>query len=446
MAAPFSLHQVARIFYCVYYLKWATQVFYPAVAQEYFDFCPGCDFGSETGNVTAQYEAWTNFFIALSLTAVAQFTHDGDIRTALCWYKAIPGFRLIVLARVGKETMTDGNVFYNSVMVNIFLFIFSLLTTHVWHKRTAKDTKYGKFGLYDYRTGTFAMCLEYVGLAGLAGHQHFTGEANTIRPNDAGVFGATAVFATYAGIALMYWGISQAESDQSQKTFVQYSMLHKIINLFYLSVIAAPFTFQANGEQGLNVLYGRAFFYTLTLVHLMSCAYYAPVRRMVFWMAAIVAVFLGVLGLIYPASTASTYYRMEELSGASDSVYKLVGMGACIVGAALLAFSQEFNMDVFEVKFVYTYGFVLLHSYFTEGTLPAFGVFSDLLNAFLFWCIWFNYSNIFLSVASPWCPSFLRRTVIKVAAVASPPVSPKKSVSAKKNGRGRSKTPARKSK
>ena len=56
----------------------------------------------------------------------------------------------------------------------------------------------------------------------------------------------------------------------------------QVVELFYLSILAAPFSLAA-GENGLWAAYGTTAWFILTLVHSLCCCYEGHARRAVFW-------------------------------------------------------------------------------------------------------------------------------------------------------------------
>ena len=211
------------------------------------------------------------------------------------------------------------------------------------------------------------------------------------------------------------------------------------MRIFYLTVLAAPFAIAAGS---VDAAYMNLTYTLVPLIHTMAVLHGSPSgRKLVFWTGSLMCFFLGALGLFYPASTSVAMYKMTELSGVSDTVLRLIGMGLTGFGAALMCFAGSYHTDDFEIAFAKVYGSILLvNMYQTQGlNLLELGVFSDLLNLFLIWSLYINYSKLGLRKLKALIPFFLRKPVNQVVAAVSPKASPMKM-------KGRNKTPMRKSK
>lgn len=443
MAKP-SLLNLSRVLWGYYLGKGALALFRPDLAQEHTDFCRGCKLDSDAGHTTGQFEAFSHIFVGLIFAAVAQFDSKTCMRNAICWSKVLQVLRLVVLARLGQGALTE-NQFIVSIVENLAVLGVCCLTTMVWHKSGSLPvTKLGKFELYEHRTALLICALESAVLGAFAVHTILTGEPDQFRPNDAGLFGSAQAAAFHIGFGVLLFGISNSDEKSMGKT-IQYIMVKKSVELYYLSVLAAPFAISAGGIQG---AYGTMVYLSLSLVHLMAVCYWASPRKMVFWVASVLSFFLRALGLFYPSSTASAFYRVGDLG--SSNVYALVGVGSSVLGAAFYSFAAEWNMDAFEKHFVYAYGAVLAHSLVTsEFQKPIeLGIFTDVANVFLVWCLWLSYGDRVTGVLKPLIPGFLRRGLKQTVNTLSPKSSPKAAPmkSSPMGKRGRSKSAGRKSK
>lgn len=442
--APLTLKQCAQIFYSLHYAKAAFAYFFGDLAQEKTDFCHGCALGSETGYVTAQYEIFGDVFLGFFYTAVARFDSERAQRNCISFGRVAEVLNLLVLVKIGQGALDDKQLMLAVIRSGVS-FLLATLAVDVWHKRASgkgASKGAGKFDLFDIKTGTQALFLESLALALYSAYNLFTGDADKLRPNDAGVYGAYTLAAAQFGAAALYWAVGTAE-DSDQEKVVKYATYKKVVELFWLSVLAAPFAIAANGENGLTGAYLTSLYYSVSLVHLLGCVEPSSQRKLVFLVASVVSFFLGSLGLFHSSATASAFYNIAALNGASGSVFRLVGLGAVLVGASFYAFSLGFEADSFEKSFAKAYGALLAWNLY-QGTEFEFGVLTDLMNVFLLWCLYQNYSAEFFRRISPIVPSFLKKPFKTVAAIASPKSSPK--AGSKKMKRGRSSTPGRKSK
>jgi len=76
------------------------------------------------------------------------------------------------------------------------------------------------------------------------------------------------------------------------------------------------------------------------------------------------------------------------------------------------------------------------------------GIFTDVANVFLVWCLWLSYGDRVTGVLKPLIPGFLRRGLKQTVNTLSPKSSPKAAPmkSSPMGKRGRSKSAGRKSK
>ena len=122
-------------------------------------------------------------------------------------------------------------------------------------------------------------------------------------------------------------------------------MFKKLISLFYLTVLIAP-------ASDLTSAYMAAAWEVLSFVHMKICCYGSMqlLRTSIFWTYATAGFYLGALGLFH-SNVAGMIYNVPELSGANDTVFKLVGLGAMLQGTTMYAFSKTVFMDNYEVFF-----------------------------------------------------------------------------------------------
>lgn len=443
--APMTLENVCRVISSVYFFRFALAILRPNLAQEYTDFCNGCDLNSDAGYVTGQHEAFAALFVGLFYMATSKLGHDRAMRTILCWGKALPILKLVVLLKYGLSTLgTENTRLLTTILSEVFLLGLAAVACHEWFKRlTPVSGTKGAFDLYAAKTGAQVAALEAGVLGFSALFYLYSGEVNQFRPNDAGVYGSANAAAHHLGMVALCFAASLC--DEGDISDLLTALLQKKkVELLYLSILGAPFAIAAGGDNGLNGAYITTLVYVLTMVHLMCCKFHGPPRRAVFWMGSAFAAFLGSLGFFFPASTAAAFYRIPELAGSGANVYKLIGMGCFIFAGALYAFSESFEMDAFEGYFVFAYAPVVAWTFFHTQGLPELGVFSDLLNVFMVWCVYQQYKEEILSRVKPFVPRFFRKTVKSVVDVVSPKASPAKSPAAKSPSRSPAKSPSMK--
>lgn len=236
------------------------------------------------------------------------------------------------------------------------------------------------------------------------------------------------------GLASTLCGVSQCDEEDQMKVS-QYYMVRWFIELFWLSVIAAPYGLATGGEQGLAGLYALTAWYIVALTHSLRCCYIADTERMVFWGAGLTTLFLGALGIFHENSTAADFYNFPELMGAPDVIFKLVGLGCVLLVFIFYSCAEQWRCDDFEKIFVYVYGFVCVYNFYNDVIL---GIFTDLANIFLLYCWWKNYALQLLTESKRFLPAFLFWSAKKASEATSPKSGPSKK-------RGRSQTPGRKS-
>lgn len=429
---------VARCFYFIYYAKFFLSYFQPQLAQEHTEFCKGCNLGTPSGDLSAAVESWSYFGIALIYTAIARFEDDKCIRKALQYGMILPAAKLFVGFQWGKTALGDGRSFWVFLLENLALLLGSVMTCYVWYPNGKPRKPTGKFDIFAVVTGTRVQYVEQGALFALTAYNLFHGEMDKLLPHDGGYFGHALDAATRLGLAVTLAGVSQCE-ESDQKKLIQYYMSKRVIEFFYISALTAPFTIQAGGDAGLTAVYLLCSLNVLLLTHLMCVCYGSDVRRAVFWATTLGLGWLGLLGLFFPSTTAASVYRVPELASTSGAVFKLVGLGAVLIAAALAAFAKDNSMQAFESFYLFVYGSICAYGLYTDLYL---GIFTDLANLFLIWCAYQQTGMSFMNKIKPFVPGFLFRGIKKVSAGASPKSSPKASSKSKRN---RSKTPGRKS-
>jgi uncharacterized protein YjeT (DUF2065 family) len=224
----------------------------------------------------------------------------------------------------------------------------------VWWKKTGKPARkhtswFSCKEFFSYDTACRIQYIEQTVLFGFAAYYIYQGEHDKLVPSDGGLLSSALSCATQFGLAMMLMGVAQI-SEGDEKKVLQYYMVKKVVEFYYLSALTAPASMQAGGEHGLAGVYITTVWFTFCLVHLMQTCYGGPCRRCVFWFAAVLVLFLGGLGLFFPPSTAAAFYRVPDLAGVPQNIFRLVGLGLMVVGTSLAAFSKGGGMEKKEEK------------------------------------------------------------------------------------------------
>lgn len=388
MAGPIPLHCIPRILYAFCFTKFVLAKFFPEIAQGWTDFCHSCKLSTDSGKVAGATEMWSYFMMGVLYFAVAEFGGNAtkSQRKALQYGMIVPFAKLAVLAHWGYKVMGQNNDFYISVAENVIVALLSVLACYVWYKDVGKpEAPAAALTFTDTRTAVRVLWIEHLVYAAWSIYCLVTDTTNQNPWSDSGVFGAAMMAVNFVGASVCLMGCSQCIGDAQKKVIQYYGLIHKVVILYVLLPLYAPGIISGHKDFGLPLVYGALFVHVLHLVQLCGCCYPANFPKAFFWGSSFVCIFLGVLGLAYPTATAASIYRVPDLASAGEPVFRLIGLFLCLVGSSLYGFAAENNTEIFEMNYVYVYGFIAVWGMVNDMYL---GLFTDLASVFLLVCAW----------------------------------------------------------